>query len=87
MINKQFELTLDSGMHARPAGLFVKSIGPLNAAVTLVAENKTINGKSIMAIMSAGLKYGTLIDITCDGPEEEKVMSVIEALFAANFNE
>lgn len=87
MIKKQFELTLKQGMHARPAGLLVKSIGPINALVTMSVGEKTINGKSIMAIMSAGLKSGTLIDISCDGPEEDKAMSVIEELFELNFNE
>lgn len=87
MINKTFTLTLENGMHARPAGLFVKTIGPLDAVVTLSVGEKKINGKSIMAIMSAGLQRDVAIDILCDGPEEEKAMSVIEELFALNFNE
>ena len=87
MIKKEFKLALEHGMHARPAGLLVKSIGPINAIVTLLVGEKTINGKSIMAIMSAGLKAGTIIDISCDGPEEDKAMSIIQELFELNFNE
>ncbi len=87
MIKKIFELGLESGMHARPAGLLVKSIGPLDCSVDLVVGEKIVNGKSIMAIMSAGFRSGVAMEIICDGPDEEKAMALVTDLFDVNFNE
>jgi phosphocarrier protein len=87
MVKKTFELMLENGMHARPAGLLVKTIGRLNVTVTLSADGKSVNGKSIMAIMSASFKHGVKIDITCEGDDADKAMTAIEDLFAVNFNE
>lgn len=87
MIKKTFELMLENGMHARPAGLFVKTIGSLDVTVTLSSGGKEVNGKSIMGIMSASFKRGAKIDITCEGDDANKAMTAIEALFSVNFNE
>lgn len=87
MIQKTFVLTLDNGMHARPAGLFLKAVGPLDCQVQINYKGNTINGKSIMALISAGLKKDSELEITADGPEEADAMKAIEALFEANFHE
>lgn len=87
MLKKKFDLTLENGLHARPAGLFVKTIGPQKSQVSIIAGDKVINGKSIMAIMSAGLAGGTSIEISCDGEDEVATMAIIEELFENNFNE
>lgn len=87
MIQKTFVLNLDKGMHARPAGLFLKTVGPLDCQVQLNYKGNSINGKSIMAIISAGLKMGSELEITAEGPDEAVAMEAIEALFEANFHE
>lgn len=87
MIKETFELKLANGMHARPAGLFVKTVGPLACEVQLNYKDKSLNGKSIMALISSGLKMGDLLEITCDGEAEQEAMAAIRALFEANFNE
>lgn len=87
MVSKEFQVELENGMHARPAGLLVKSVGPLKCSVELRIDEKQINAKSIMAIMSGGLKYGTRVEVVCSGDEEVEAMTIIEALFNDNFNE
>lgn len=87
MVNKVFEVALETGMHARPAGLFVKTIGALNCTVDLKVGNRKFNGKSIMAIMSAGLKKGEQVEVICDGADEEKALQSIKELFEVNFHE
>lgn len=87
MVSKVFEIALETGMHARPAGLFVKTIGPLSCNVNLKVGERTFNGKSIMAIMSAGLKKGEMVEVICEGADEEKALEAIGELFELNFNE
>ena len=44
-----------SGLHARPAGMFVKKASEFKSTVEVKAKNKVVNAKSIMGIMSLGL--------------------------------
>lgn len=87
MIQNKFVLTLENGMHARPAGLFLKTVGPLDCQVQINYKGTLINGKSIMALISAGLKKDSELEISADGPDEAEAMRAIEALFEANFHE
>lgn len=87
MVSKTFEITLENGMHARPAGLFVKEIGKLNCKVEIKVNDRSINGKSIMAIISLGMKEKEKVEIKCDGIDELVAIEKIQELFEANFNE
>lgn len=87
MINQVFTLSLKHGLHARPAGLLVKTVGPLACEITLKHGDKEVNGKSLMALLSSGFASGSEIDIRCDGPDESEAMARLEELFATNFNE
>lgn len=87
MVSKTFELNLENGMHARPAGLFVKKIGKLDCKVEIEVNDRTINGKSIMAIISLGMKEKEKLEIRCDGTDELVAIEKIQELFEANFNE
>ena len=53
----------------------------------MYVNDKIIDAKSILAIMSAGIKYNTEIEIECDGEDEEKALSEIIKGFENNFGE
>lgn len=87
MISKTYELRLENGIHARPAGLLVKAVGTLDSHVILRLGEREINAKSIMAVISSGMKLGTVVEVVCDGPQEAEALEAVDALFAVNFNE
>lgn len=70
------------GFHMRPANVFVTEMANFKSDINLIAGEKTINGKSIMNIMAACIKYGTELTVECSGPDEnemlEKAVSLIE---------
>ncbi|MFZ3150936.1 MAG: dihydroxyacetone kinase phosphoryl donor subunit DhaM [Anaerolineaceae bacterium] len=80
----------ESGLHARPAALFAKTIGSYKAkvSVTNLSENKgpiVING--LIAVMLLGARKGHKLKIQAEGDQKEEVVSALKELFASNFGE
>lgn len=80
----------ESGLHARPAALFAKTIGSYKAkvSVTNLSENKgpvVING--LIAVMLLGARKGHKLKIQAEGDQKEEVISALKELFASNFGE
>ncbi len=82
MVQKTTKIVDKMGFHMRPANLFVAEMTKYKANITIDFGGKEINGKSIMNIMAACLKYGSEITIKCDGEDEQamldKAVSMIE---------
>lgn len=68
----------ECGLHMRPAQEFVSAVSNYPCQVSIKVGEKSINGKSILSVMAAGIKQGTSIEICCDGPEEQSAL--VEAL-------
>jgi phosphocarrier protein HPr len=57
--NKTVKLLNEEGMHARPAGIFVKKASEFKSSVQVKASGQSKNGKSIMSLMGLGVKGGS----------------------------
>ncbi|PFP15649.1 HPr family phosphocarrier protein [Bacillus sp. AFS073361] len=87
MIERQYTITNEQGLHARPASLLVQMASQSKSAVILVKDQKEFNAKSILGLMSVGAQKGAQVMIKIDGPDEEETVSKIEELFNSNFGE
>ncbi|MBR4642289.1 MAG: HPr family phosphocarrier protein [Selenomonadaceae bacterium] len=76
-----------TGIHARPASVFVQTASKFKSKVQLKAKGKTVDAKSILMIMSMGLVKGTEITICADGPDEADAVKELKALVDAKFGE
>ncbi|MGG0655133.1 HPr family phosphocarrier protein [Rummeliibacillus pycnus] len=74
MVEKQVAVKLKSGLQARQAALFVQEANRHNADVFLKKDDKTVNAKSIMGIMSLAIARGTSVTLSADGSDEEKAL-------------
>lgn len=77
MIEKQVEVKLKTGLQARPAAQFVQEATRFSSEIFIEKDNKKINAKSIMGLMSLAISSGTTIKLIADGHDEEEA---IEAL-------
>ena len=59
-----------TGIHARPASVFVQTAAKFKSKIQITANGKTVDAKGILGIMSMGLKKGTAITISADGADE-----------------
>lgn len=88
MVSKTVTVINEQGMHMRPAGVLAKAAGARkDCNITLKANDKSINAKAVMQIMSAGIKKGTAVEIVCDGADEQAVLEEIAGLFENGFGE
>ncbi|GAB3398940.1 HPr family phosphocarrier protein [Schumannella luteola] len=57
-----------SGLHARPATELSRLAGSLESSVQIAARGRSVNGASVLGVMSLGIGRGDEIEVTCDGP-------------------
>ena len=87
MKTEKVVLENETGLHARPASELAKLASKFKCNVKINANGKTIDAKSILSIMSAGVKAKTEIEIECDGEDEKKALLEIKKGFENNFGE
>ena len=78
------------GLHARPAATFVKTAAKFSSRITL--ENlsrgtQPVNAKSILSVLSAGVKQDEQIRVTAEGTDEAAAVNALIELVASNFGE
>ncbi|HLE50693.1 MAG TPA: HPr family phosphocarrier protein [Anaerolineales bacterium] len=79
-----------AGLHARPAAEFVKLAAsfPCNIKVrNLTADNKLVNAKSILSVLTLGVQQGHRICIETSGEKEEEALRALMELIESNFGE
>ena len=78
MIKKQILIEIPTGLEARPVALLVQVASQYESQILVEWEDKKVNAKSIMGMMSLGLAAGEEVTVTVDGPDEEESMENIE---------
>ena len=66
------------GLHARPATVAVNAASKFKCDTNVAYNNRKVNMKSIMGVMSLGIPTGVEIVITCDGEDEADAIKLIE---------
>ena len=87
MVSKSFTLTNKMGFHMRPAQVFVTAMAKYSSDITINFNGKDINGKSIMNIMAACMKCGSEITVSCNGADEEAMLSEASLMIESGFGE
>ena len=81
MVSKEITLKNEDGLHARPATEIAKSASKYSCDIKLEVRGTEYNAKSVIHIMSAGIKSNTQIKIICDGVDEQQALTEIVDLF------
>ena len=78
MIKKSVTIGLADGLEARPIAMLVQTATMFSSSVYLDVENKRVNAKSIMGMMSLGLLNGDSITIETSGEDEVNALEAME---------
>ncbi|PKM68845.1 MAG: HPr family phosphocarrier protein [Firmicutes bacterium HGW-Firmicutes-2] len=78
MIEKKVMVKIASGLEARPVALFVQVASQFQSSIYVSMQNKKVNAKSIMGMMSLGILEGESILLTAEGPDEEESIEKLE---------
>jgi phosphocarrier protein len=82
MIIREITITNSSGLHARPASLWVQTASRYKSNIKIKTANTEVEGKSILGILSLGLTAGSTFQLIVDGEDEEEAVENLEALLA-----
>jgi phosphotransferase system HPr (HPr) family protein len=89
MKNTQIVVLDPVGLHARPAALFVKLANTFSADIlicNLTASDQWVNAKSILSLLTCGVKQGDEIGIKAEGADEAGAIEALEELVRSDFS-
>lgn len=78
MIRKPITIGISNGLEARPIAMIVQVASQYVSNIYLESEERKVNAKSIMGMMSLGLDTGESVTVSVDGADEEEAMKSIE---------
>ncbi len=80
LIKKTLLVKNKSGLHARPAALFVQIANKFDSRITVRRDEEEVNGKSIIGILMLGAEKGSEIIIEIDGDDAEMALAELEKI-------
>ncbi len=78
MVTKKIVIQIPTGLEARPVALLVQVASQFESSIYVECDNKKVNAKSIMGMMTLGLSAGEDVTVIADGVDEETAMENIE---------
>ncbi len=75
------------GLHARPATFFIQKANEFKASIWVEKDERRVNAKSLLGVLSLGIVGGTPIRIIADGVDEENAVDSLVKLIESGFNE
>jgi phosphocarrier protein HPr len=76
-MERQVELTNASGLHARPASVFVAEANKFQSDVFVEVNGKRANAKSILGLLSLAIGKGSTVTIITNGPDDAKALDTL----------
>ena len=85
MFMKEVAVQNQIGLHARPATFFIQKANEFKASIWVEKEERRVNAKSLLGVLSLGIVGGTTIRIIADGPDEQAAVDALVALVESGF--
>lgn len=80
MFSKEIIVRCESGLHNRQATYFVQKANEFSCSIWLESDNRKMNAKSLLGIMSLGIVTGAVVTLSASGIDAEEAVNALEAL-------
>ena len=80
MFSKEVIVRCESGLHNRQVTYFVQKANEFKSSVWLESENRRMNAKSLLGIMSLGIVTGAVVTLSAEGPDAEDAVNALDAM-------
>lgn len=80
MFNKEIVVRCESGLHNRQATYFVQKANEFESSIWVEFDNRKMNAKSLLGIMSLGIVTGATVNLIANGPDAEAAVNALEKL-------
>ena len=87
MVSNEVVVQNSVGLHARPATFFIQRANEFNSSVWVEKDERRVNAKSLLGVLSLGIVKGTKISVIADGSDEEEAVKTLVELILSNFSE
>ena len=80
MVVKSVTITNQVGLHARPATFFIQKANEFRCSIWVEKDDRRVNAKSLLGVLSLGIVCGTPINIIADGADEVQAVETLAEL-------
>ena len=80
MFSKEIIVRCDSGLHNKQATYFVQKANEFSSSIWVESDNRRMNAKSLLGIMSLGIVTGSSVTVSADGSDAEAAVNALETL-------
>ena len=87
MISREVTITNAIGLHARPATFFIQKANGFRSSIWVEKEDRKVNAKSLLGVLSLGIAQGMTIKLIADGSDEAEALDHLEELVNTGFVE
>ena len=87
MVSKTIVVQNQVGLHARPATFFIQKSNEFKSSIWVEKDERRVNAKSLLGVLSLGITKGTEITIIADGVDEKEAIEALCVLAESNFSE
>lgn len=87
MLSREVTIVNEVGLHARPATFFIQKANTFKASIWIEKDDRRVNAKSLLGVLSMGIVKGTVVTLIADGDDEEDALSGLEALVMTGLND
>ena len=83
MTSKEIIVTRDGGLKEQDAALFIRSANEYQSQIRIQLGEKSVNAKSLLGVLSMGVRHGAVLTVTAEGPDEEDAVNALRRYFEA----
>ena len=87
MYTQEITVQNEVGLHARPATYFILKANDFKSGIWVEKEERRVNAKSLLGVLSLGIVKGTNIALIADGSDEKEAVDALVSLIQNNFGE
>ena len=77
MISRNITIKNSVGLYARPATFFIQKANTYKSSILIQKDDRRVNAKSLLGVLSMGITKGTRISIIAEGPDEEEAVKAL----------
>ncbi len=87
MYVKEVTINNQVGLHARPATFFIQKANEFKSSIWVEKEERRVNAKSLLGVLSLGIVKGTTVSLIGDGADEKEAVEALVELVSSDFAE
>jgi phosphocarrier protein len=87
MVKREVTITNNIGLHARPATFFIQKANTFKSSVWIEKDERKVNAKSLLGVLSLGIAQGMSIAIVADGADENSAVDSLVNLIESGLAE